>query len=102
MIRKILLLLIAATIPGVIFLTVRQVYDYNQIDGEVHSLIMSQRELFEQNKRMVANLSILSSPGRIDELADGGGYIAMPSHDVPYDKNLLNAMNDEIKTYGKY
>ncbi|MCK5200137.1 MAG: hypothetical protein KAR21_17390, partial [Spirochaetales bacterium] len=32
-------------------------------------LIMSQRELFEQNKRMVANLSILSSPGRIDELA---------------------------------
>lgn len=70
MIRKILLLLIAATIPGVIFLTVRQVYDYNQIDGEVHSLIMSQRELFEQNKRMVANLSILSSPGRIDELAE--------------------------------
>ena len=70
MIRKILLLLITATIPGVIFLTVRQVYDYKQIDGEVHSLIMSQRELFEQNKRMVANLSILSSPGRIDELAE--------------------------------
>ena len=69
MIRKILLLLVVATIPGVIFLTVRQTYNYNQIDGEVHSLIMSQRELFEQNKRMVANLSILSSPGRIDELA---------------------------------
>jgi cell division protein FtsL len=70
MIRKILLILIVVTIPGVIFLTVRQVYQYNQIDGEVHSLIMSQRELFEQNKRMVANLSILSSPGRIDELAE--------------------------------
>ena len=68
--RKILLLLIVATIPGVIFLTVRQVYNYNRIDGEVYSLIMSQRELFEQNKRMVANLSILSSPGRIDELAE--------------------------------
>ncbi len=39
---------------------------------------------------------------RIDEMADGGGYIAMPSHDVPYDKNLLNAMNDEIRTYGRY
>ena len=70
MIRKILLILIVVTIPGVIFLTVKQVYQYNQIDGEVHSLIMSQRELFEQNKRMVANLSILSSPGRIDELAE--------------------------------
>ena len=70
MIRKILLLLIVSTIPGIIFLTVRQVYSYNQINNEVHSLIMSQRELFEQNKRMVANLSILSSPGRIDELAE--------------------------------
>ncbi|MCK5198170.1 MAG: hypothetical protein KAR21_07455 [Spirochaetales bacterium] len=70
MIRKILLLLIVATVPGVIFLTVRQVHNYNQIDSEVYSLIMSQRELFEQNKRMVANLSILSSPGRIDELAE--------------------------------
>ena len=39
---------------------------------------------------------------RIDELADGGGYIAMPSHEVPYKKELLNAMNDEIKVYGKY
>jgi hypothetical protein len=53
-----------------LFLTVSQVYNYNQIDKEVHSLILDQRELFEQNKRMVANLSILSSPGRIDELAE--------------------------------
>ena len=70
MIRKLLLLLIVATVPGVIFLTVRQVYNYNQIDSEVYSLIKEQRELFEQNKRMVANLSILSSPGRIDGLAE--------------------------------
>lgn len=70
MIRKFLLLLIVATIPGIIFLTVRQVYNYNQIDNEVSSLIKNQRELFEQNKRMVANLSILSSPERIDGLAE--------------------------------
>lgn len=70
MIRKFLLLIIVATVPGLIFLTVKQVFDYNQVDKEVQSLIMDQRELFEQNKRMVANLSILSSPGRIDELAE--------------------------------
>jgi len=68
--KKLLLLFIVATVPGLIFLTVRQVYTYNQIDTEVNSLILDQRELFEQNKRMVANLSILSSPGRIDELAE--------------------------------
>jgi len=67
--RKILVLFIIATIPGLIFITVRQVYKYNKVDAEVKSLIISQRELFEKNKRMVANLSILSSPERIDSLA---------------------------------
>lgn len=68
--RKLVLLILVASVPGLIFLTVRQVFNYNQVDNEVHSLIMDQRDLFEQNKRMVANLSILSSPGRIDELAE--------------------------------
>jgi uroporphyrinogen decarboxylase len=38
---------------------------------------------------------------RIDELAAGGGYIASPSHGVPYDKELIDAMNDEITVYGR-
>lgn len=38
---------------------------------------------------------------RIDELAAGGGYIAAPSHSVPYDPALIAAMNDEIATYGR-
>ena len=38
---------------------------------------------------------------RIDELADGGGYIAAPSHSVPYDPQALAAMNDEITRYGR-
>jgi len=82
--RKILVLFMIATIPGLIFITVRQVYKYNQVDAEVNSLIMSQRELFEENKRMVANLSILSSPGRIDSLAG----------DMP---NLTNGAPDTIR-----
>jgi len=68
--KKLLLLFLVATVPGIIFLTVRQVFTYNRIDKEVRSLILDQRDLFEQNKRMVANLSILSSPGRIDLLAE--------------------------------
>lgn len=39
---------------------------------------------------------------RIDDLAGGGGYIAAPSHSVPYDPALIEAMNDEIETYGRY
>jgi uroporphyrinogen-III decarboxylase len=37
---------------------------------------------------------------RIDELAAGGGYVAAPSHGVPYKQELIDAMNDEIRLYG--
>jgi len=38
---------------------------------------------------------------RIDQLGAGGGYIAAPSHCVPYHADLLDAMNDEIATHGR-
>ena len=38
---------------------------------------------------------------RIDELAAGGGYIAAPSHSVPYNPVLIEAMDNEIATYGR-
>jgi uroporphyrinogen decarboxylase len=37
---------------------------------------------------------------RIDEMGYGGGYIAAPSHSVPYNQELVDAMNDEIAVYG--
>ena len=39
---------------------------------------------------------------RIEDMAEGGGYIAAPSHNVPYDKALLDAMNTAIAKYGRY
>lgn len=38
---------------------------------------------------------------RMDQMAAGGGYIAGPSHGVPYKKELIDAMNDEIAVYGR-
>ncbi len=38
----------------------------------------------------------------IEALAKNGGYIARPSHDIEYDKSVMEAMNDEIKKYGNY
>ena len=38
---------------------------------------------------------------RIDEMADGGGYIAAPSHGVPYRQEIIDAMTGEIATYGR-
>ena len=38
---------------------------------------------------------------RIDDLADGGGYIAGPSHAVPYAPDVVAAMVSEIEAYGR-
>jgi uroporphyrinogen-III decarboxylase len=38
---------------------------------------------------------------RIDEMAAGGGYVATPSHSVPYRPEIVTAMEDEIATYGR-
>lgn len=38
---------------------------------------------------------------RINELAAEGGYIAEPSHSVPYRPELVEAMIDEIAVYGR-
>ena len=38
---------------------------------------------------------------RIREMATGGGYVAAPSHSVPYDEDLRAAMNDEIASFGR-
>jgi uroporphyrinogen decarboxylase len=39
---------------------------------------------------------------RIDELAlPDGGYLAAPSHSVPYDPAKLEAMNETIREYGR-
>jgi uroporphyrinogen decarboxylase len=39
---------------------------------------------------------------RIRQLAAGGGFIAAPSHGVPYRKENLDAMADEIAKVGRY
>ena len=38
---------------------------------------------------------------RIDEMSAGGGYIAGPSHSVPYEKRLIDAMHSEIRSHGR-
>jgi hypothetical protein len=38
---------------------------------------------------------------RIDEMAEGGGYIASPSHGVRYDPKIIAAMDEEIASYGR-
>ncbi len=67
--KKVFSLLIVISLPAFIFLTVWQVYSYEQEKNEIALLEEKQSELFERNKQMAANIAILSSPVRIEKLA---------------------------------
>jgi len=54
---------------GMLFLNVWQSFRYNRIVNEVTALEREQKRLLELNKRLIAGTAVLSSPGRIDEIA---------------------------------
>jgi len=54
---------------AMLFLNVWQSFRYNQVVRTVVSLEKEQKKLLELNKRLIAGTAVLSSPGRIDELA---------------------------------
>lgn len=67
--KKLIMILLAISVPVMFFLSVHQVYRYQQLEREIAQLQEVQIELFESNKRRIANIAILSSPKRIAELA---------------------------------
>lgn len=54
---------------AMLFLNVWQSFRYNSVVSEVTALEKEQKRLLELNKRLIAGRAVLSSPGRIDELA---------------------------------
>lgn len=67
--NRIIIMVMAVTLPLAAFLMVDQVYRYDHLAGEIEALQARQTELFEQNKRTVVNIAILKAPERIDRLA---------------------------------
>jgi len=79
--------------------------------------LKNMKELYGDKITFVGGIDsqfVLSKPGvtpqevdaevkkRMDEMKGNDGYIAMPSHDVPYDPAALQAMYDAIHNYGRY
>lgn len=63
------ILLFALILPAFVFLNVWQVFHHREVKEEIASLEAEQREWLEKNKRVLAGITVLSSPGRIDALA---------------------------------
>lgn len=67
--KKVIILLILLTVPVSLFVVVHQVFINEKIQKEMKVLTEKQRTLFEKNKRLIANIAILKSPARIENLA---------------------------------
>ncbi len=63
-------LLLAVFIPVLLFFSSFQSKQYIFLQKEVKSLHAKQYELIESNNRLITNISILSNPERIGELAE--------------------------------
>lgn len=61
--------LIAILIPCLLCVAGIQAHRYTSLEKEVRSLEKKQAELIEENKKLITEISILSSTDRIEELA---------------------------------
>ena len=65
-----LITVLVVLIPALLFANVIQAFRYSQLTSEVSRLEREQRELFEENKRIILAIALLSSPHRIGKLAE--------------------------------
>jgi len=67
--KRLVALIMIATVPALIFLNIWQVFRYEKLQHSIALMEEEQQDWLERNKRMIAGIRVLSSPGRIDMLA---------------------------------
>ena len=67
--KKIFFYFMVLSIPLLLGLAARQSARYGDLERELGRLEKSQQEWIENNKRLIAGISLLSSPDRIEHIA---------------------------------
>jgi cell division protein FtsL len=68
--EMIIVCIIAAAIPALLILDGVQARRYENLSDEVSRLERKQEELVEENKKMVTDISLLSSSDRVEKIAE--------------------------------
>ncbi len=69
-VKRVLVYLCVIAIPIALFFNVWQSYRHAELSREVDQLETEQREAFERNKRLIAGIAVLRSPGRVARIAE--------------------------------
>ena len=67
--NRLLLYVLALSIPAVLGLQVWQSARYARVEAELHSLEKAQLDWIESNKRLIAGMAVLGSSERIERVA---------------------------------
>lgn len=67
--KRILFFVFVLSIPVFLFLQVVSAYQYSKLEQQVSELEQEQKEWFEKNKKLVAGISVLKAPERIEKIA---------------------------------
>lgn len=68
--KKLCYIVVAILIPGLLILNAIQAERYMQIQREVEALEQKQIQLVEENKKLIIDISLLSSGQRIGNIAE--------------------------------
>lgn len=81
--KKVLVIVIAAMIPLMLCLYALQAKRYTDLTKEIAALEKKQEKLIEDNKKLVSDISVLSSADRIEKIAvDELGMHKAESEDI--------------------
>jgi cell division protein FtsL len=69
-VRRYIALACVIVLPVALFLNVWQSFRYERLEREVAQLEEQQRDMIEENKRLIAGIAVLRSPARIQSLAE--------------------------------
>lgn len=68
-IKVLLICLLSASIPFLLVLYAMQAKKYTDLSKEITELEAKQEQLIEENKRLISDISVLSSAERIEKIA---------------------------------
>lgn len=69
--KRPLVVLLIILVPVLLFANVVQAFRYGRLEREIASLEREQLALLEENKRAILAITVLTSPRRVGDLAEG-------------------------------
>lgn len=69
--RKPLVVLLILLVPVLLFANVVQAFRYGRLEQQIEKLEREQFALIEENKRAILAITVLTSPRRVGDLAEG-------------------------------